>query len=166
MQANLLEINDLGKTFKGAGVENKSQFSTTSSGENIAYNKLLGHQDGIIADIVRREGMVGGGDEPAAGCRLVWDMHHRAGTQASIQAGRQAAKGGRSVAALRTQGWLVVCGCSAAGDQGVREGRAEEGAALRPGEGKQQQQHDHTAHPCMPPVLAHWMMKVVSRCGR
>jgi hypothetical protein len=32
-----------------------------SSGENIAYNKLLGHQDGIIADIVRREGLVRAG---------------------------------------------------------------------------------------------------------
>ncbi len=31
--------------------------SGTTSGESIAYNKLLGHQDGIIADIVRREGL-------------------------------------------------------------------------------------------------------------
>ena len=32
--------------------------SSSTAGENIAYNKLLGHQDGIIADIVRREGLV------------------------------------------------------------------------------------------------------------
>ena len=57
-QANLLELNNLGEIFKGAGVKNLSQFATTSSGEDIAYNKLLGHQDGILADIVRREGMV------------------------------------------------------------------------------------------------------------
>jgi hypothetical protein len=49
---------DLGRTFKGAGVRNLSQMSSTTSGEHIAYNKLLGHQDGIIADIVRREGLV------------------------------------------------------------------------------------------------------------
>ena len=58
LQANLLEITDLGKTFKGAGIRNLSQLSATTSGEMIAYNKLLGHQDGIIADIVRREGLV------------------------------------------------------------------------------------------------------------
>ena len=58
LQANLLEITDLGRTFKGAGIRNLSQLSTTTSGESIAYNKLLGHQDGIIADIVRREGLV------------------------------------------------------------------------------------------------------------
>jgi len=57
-QANLLEINNLGETFQPANVHNLSHFSTTSSGEEIAYNKLLGHQDGIIADIVRREGLV------------------------------------------------------------------------------------------------------------
>jgi hypothetical protein len=56
-QANLLEITDLGRTFKGANVQNLSQMSSTTSGESIAYNKLLGHQDGIIADIVRREGL-------------------------------------------------------------------------------------------------------------
>ncbi|EKU22888.1 6-phosphofructo-2-kinase / fructose-2,6-bisphosphatase, partial [Nannochloropsis gaditana CCMP526] len=56
-QANLLEIPNLGKTFKGAHVQNLSQMSGTTSGESIAYNKLLGHQDGIIADIVRREGL-------------------------------------------------------------------------------------------------------------
>jgi len=56
-QANLLEITDLGRTFKGASVQNLSQMSSTTSGESIAYNKLLGHQDGIIADIVRREGL-------------------------------------------------------------------------------------------------------------
>eukprot|EP00624_Nannochloropsis_granulata_P000220 evm.model.NODE_10827_length_17461_cov_27.031786.1 len=56
-QANLLEITNLGRTFKGANVQNLSQMSSTTSGESIAYNKLLGHQDGIIADIVRREGL-------------------------------------------------------------------------------------------------------------
>lgn len=57
-QANLLEINSLANKFKSADVHNLSHFSTTTSGEEIAYNKLLGHQDGIIADIVRREGLV------------------------------------------------------------------------------------------------------------
>lgn len=56
-QANLLEITDLGQTFKSRGVVNLSQFATTSAGDDIAYNKLLGHQDGIIADIVRRDGL-------------------------------------------------------------------------------------------------------------
>lgn len=57
-QANLMEIRNLGEFFAPADVQNLSHFSTTTSGEEIAYNKLLGHQDGIIADIVRRAGMV------------------------------------------------------------------------------------------------------------
>ena len=52
-----MEITNLGTTFKGADIQNLSQMSGTTSGESIAYNKLLGHRDGIIADIVRREGL-------------------------------------------------------------------------------------------------------------
>lgn len=56
-QAHLLEVNSLSKTFAPANVHNLSAFSTTTSGEEIAYNKLLGHTDGVIADLVRRAGM-------------------------------------------------------------------------------------------------------------
>ena len=57
-QAFLLDIESLGKRFKSENIFNQSHFSTQDSrGDEVAYNKLLGHTDGIIADIVRRKGL-------------------------------------------------------------------------------------------------------------